>query len=119
MGQGQGLRVFGVDELGVLLDDLPIGEVVPQRPDPPARDDVVLVDIRLDSVLLPQRVGTSETGDAGAHDHHAGGAIGCPTTGALLAVSGPVHIGTGGGGQSPGQHGCHRRHPPRRGIGVG
>ena len=109
LGQCQGLRMLGVDELGVLLDALPIGEVVPQRPDPPARDDVVLIDVRLDPMAPPQRVGASEAGNAGTHDHDARSGIGWPRTRVTLAVSGPIHIGAGGRAHCSGQHGCHCR----------
>ena len=52
--------MFGVDELGMLLNDLPVFEGSAQRPDPAARNRVVLVDLRLDVVLGPKPVSTAQ-----------------------------------------------------------
>ena len=60
--QGQRRRVLGVNELRVLLRDLPVREVPAQRPYPAAGHRVVLVNMRLDAVTSPKPVSTAKAG---------------------------------------------------------
>ena len=68
--QGQRRGVLGVDELGVLLDQLAVVEEPAQGPDPPAGDRVPLVDLGPDPVPVPQPQRAAQPGDPGADDDH-------------------------------------------------
>ena len=62
--------MLGVDELGVLLDQLAVIEVPVKRPDPTAGNGVELVHLGPDPVPAPQAVSAAEPGDARSHHHH-------------------------------------------------
>jgi hypothetical protein len=68
------VAVCGIDELGVLLDDLPVFEISAQRPDPAARHRVVLVDFRPDAMPGPQPVSAAQPGDPRPDDDNSRGA---------------------------------------------
>src|SRR5580692_13027009 len=64
-------RVLGVDELGMLLDDLAVFEVPAPCPDPAARHRVVLVDLRPDAGPGPEPVSAAQPRDARADNDDA------------------------------------------------
>ncbi len=93
--------MFGVDEFGVLLDQLPVVEESPKGPDPASRNGVVLEDVGPDPVVLPKAVGASESGDSPADDDDPSGALCSLTTEGV----GGARRAQGEGGNSGGSAG--------------